>query len=412
MMKCALITAGLLVAYSTFAQTQKGNGILTGSLSVDYAKQEHPFTIGQNDDPTSISSVWNPAVSVTMGRFWTDNWLVGLSLSGTSSMARQNLQANLDRSYLTTSLSVAATPFIRRYWQIYSVYLFAGAGVSVNVANGKQPFFDSNGQLVEPGQKISSVGVNPQIEAGINYFLTNRLGLQLIATASSLPMNIAGLGAGLVYWTGAGRRDRLREEHTNSQTDAGRWVLEGYFSVNHQKNSQAENAGGISYQSDSKNYYFSPSAGFFIRKNTLVGISIPIAYGANMFRPADPNLNSSSNENWLFGISPYLQHYWTSTRLTPYTKVHVGYTRFNSDPSGVDSFGGGVSLGLAYMAGQRFIIETSLANASANYLTSGKPTDMGWNKTWRTNISAGLTGNFAVRYVFQCNMMPPKRYFW
>lgn len=117
--------------------------------------------------------------------------------------------------------------------------------------------------------------------------------------------------------------------------------------------------------------------------------------------PANPNLNSSSNENWLFGISPYFQHYWTSTRLTPYTKVRVDYMRFNSDPSGIDSFDGGVSLGLAYMAGQRFIIETSLANASANYIPSGKPTDVGWNKTWGASISAGLTGNFAVRYVFQ-----------
>ena len=53
------------------------------------------------------------------------------------------------------------------------------------------------------------------------------------------------------------------------------------------------------------------------------------------------------------------------------------------------------------MAGKRFIIETSLANASVSYLTADGLNGASNNKILISGISAGLTGNFAVRYVLQ-----------
>ena len=396
-MKTQVVTmAGLLIASGVLAQTQKGNGILSGSVSAGYSQQKQLIVSG----PTSLNSTWKPALSLTAGRFWTDNWLAGVSLSGTSTITRQSLGTALSLATTpATSVAITATPFVRRYWQVNSVYLFAGVGLAVNVNDNKQSFYDSNGQLVEYGQKTSSIGLNPQLEAGVNYFLTNRLSLQLVASASSLPLNTAGLSAGLVYWTGPGRNNDPQEEQTNSQTDPGRWVLEGGFSMSNQKNNQAENTGGIGYQSTSKLYSFSPSVGFFIKKNNLIGVSIPIYYSAATFVPSDPNLNSASNDTWTIGISPYFQHYWTSTRLTPYTRVNVGYTHYSLGPFSNYTINGGVSLGLAYMAGQRFIIETSLVNASAGYSPSSGLDTVRDTKTWGGNISAGLTSNFAVRYV-------------
>ena len=57
--------------------------------------------------------------------------------------------------------------------------------------------------------------------------------------------------------------------------------------------------------------------------------------------------------------------------------------------------------GLAYMAGRQFIIETSLVNASVSDSTSDRARDASEIKTWNAGLSAGLTGNFAVRYVLR-----------
>ena len=101
------------------------------------------------------------------------------------------------------------------------------------------------------------------------------------------------------------------------------------------------------------------------------------------------------------GISPYFQHYWTSTRLTPYTRVGATYFTVGSKPDDSDisrvNVNAAINIGLAYMAGKRFIIETSLDNASLAYSSANGPeTD---NSSWDATLSAGLPGNFAVRYV-------------
>lgn len=153
-------------------------------------------------------------------------------------------------------------------------------------------------------------------------------------------------------------------------------------------------------QSSSRSFSISPSVGYFVSKNNLLGISIPV--GVNSFDNSSQNPSSSDrNRFWSVGISPYFQHYWTSTRLTPYTRVGATYYIFGSEQSSKDtknvSVDAALSVGFAYMAGKRFIIETSLANASLAYSSSNGPeTD---NSSWDATLSAGLRGNFAVRYV-------------
>ncbi|WP_177236504.1 hypothetical protein [Spirosoma endophyticum] len=89
--------------------------------------------------------------------------------------------------------------------------------------------------------------INPRLEADANYFLTNRLSLQLLAATSSLPLSTASLSAGLVYWTGSDRHANTPAERANAQTDPGKWVLEGGFSVNSQKDSQSGSISTLAY---------------------------------------------------------------------------------------------------------------------------------------------------------------------
>ncbi|WP_020601501.1 hypothetical protein [Spirosoma spitsbergense] len=396
-----LLVAGLLLAGGATAQIQKGNSILSGELAVTYGRNQIAGSIGSATS-SQTSTSWYPNLSVTAGRFWADNWLVGVSVSG--SLTNQYYYptgSTGGQAIYYRVTSIRGTPFLRRYWQVNSLFLFAGAGLSVGVSTTKRPALNNNGQLINDAQRTSVVDVAPQVEVGANYFLTNRLALQLTATANALPINTAGLRAGLVYWTGSGLPAGGREERENSQTNVGKWLIEGSFSAVSQKNTQLDNATGSTNQTRSSTHSVSPSIGYFIRKNSLIGISLPVSWGLGIRSStgADARLVS-------VGVSPYYQHYWTSTRLTPYTRLNVGYARMSGKEVGAsqpvytaNTFSGGINMGLAYMAGQRFIIETSLLQASVDYTAFDAPNFGNYTNVWNGALSAGLGGTFAVRYV-------------
>ncbi|RIV20732.1 hypothetical protein DYU11_22135 [Fibrisoma montanum] len=376
-----LLWGGLL-----HAQIEKGNGILTGTVSINSGQTE------STDEPVIG---WRPAVNLTVGRFVADNWLAGLSVGATAGFIKQD-QRLLGRSFTTrdNSLTVTTTPFVRRYWKFTTGYVFAGAGLSVAVGGVRQISLESSGtQVTSIENRSRSVAFSPRLEAGLTYFFTNRLALQLAASTNSMPFNTAGLDAGLVYWTGPGRQTGRQRERANSQTDAGRWLVEGSFAVSNQSADQYQTAIRQTARFSSTTYSLSPSMGYFIGKNKLLGISVPLTWIS--FRS---ELLNETGHAWSVGVSPYYQQYWTSTRLTPYTRVNASYAYLNlaDDTDALNSYGAGVSAGLAYMAGQRFIVETSLGSASVNFADTNGP-----NKVWNASITAGLTGNFAIRYVFK-----------
>ncbi|WP_040005318.1 outer membrane beta-barrel protein [Fibrisoma limi] len=388
-MKKQLFTGALLLWGGTLhAQIEKGNGILSGTVSINYSQTESTL------EPVKR---WQPAANLTVGRFVADNWLAGLSVGATTSFATES-QLVLGRQFTNrnNTLTVTTTPFVRRYWKFTTGYVFAGAGLAVAVSGSRQTGVESSGAQVNSiDNRNRSVNVSPRLEAGLNYFFTNRLALQLAASTNSIPFNTAGLDAGLVYWTGPGRKASPQRERTNPQTDAGRWLVEGSFSVNNQSADQYQTTIRQTSRVSSTTYSISPSVGYFIGKNKLLGVSLPLSWSS--FRS---ELLDETGHVWSVGVSPYYQQYWTSTRLTPFTRVNASYTYLkfdvDNDVDDLSSYGAGVSVGLAYMAGQRFIIETSLGNASVNVVDTNGP-----NKAWNASITAGLTGNFAIRYVFK-----------
>ena len=397
MKKPEVVLAVLLTAGGAEAQTEKGNGILSGDVSVDYYRT----AFLDNGESKKLSENWSSLVSLTAGRFWTDNWLVGVSASVSAYNQSQyiGIISGGKAEFIGTSVSV--TPFVRRYWQVSSVQLFAGLGLSVGTSVFKQPADNASGQYVNDGQRRTLLNVNPLVEAGVNYFLTNRLGLQLRASASALPLNTAGLSAGLVYWTGPDRRASGQEARDNPQTNKGKLVVEGSFSVVSQQEKVVGNTTTSPTEITTYTYSLSPSVGYFFGKNNLIGLSLPVSWGTNL----RPTLSSTAG-TWSIGVSPYYQHYWLATRLTPYTRITAGYSRMTTKPDGTtqnrlaaNTFTGGVTIGLAYMAGQRFIIETSLAQASANYTSNNANSIGNYSSAWDGTLAAGLGGNFAVRYV-------------
>ena len=386
-------TIALLVTGVAAAQTQKGNGILSGDMAIGYS------TLSYNS--INNTQTWTPSLNLTVGKFVADNWLVGASVDGSVSTS------NADFSYFSGSgtqtgvvdvrnASAYITPFVRRYWQFAPVQVFVGGGLSVGVSylhQTGQQLNTGTSTLVPTETKTNNLAINPELQAGVNYFLTNRLALQLTASASSLPFGVAGLRAGLVYWTGSNLGSSPQPERINPQTARGNWLIEGSFATTHA--SDALTSGLNESRSTAKYYSIAPAVGYFVGRNTLVGIAIPLIYSTETANFRNPSaVNAYNSDTWSIGLSPYVQRYLMATRLTPYARVSATYLLRNPSPGfRQKSLAGALSFGLAYMAGQRFIVETSLA--SLNY--ESLPEDN--IKRRNTSLSAGLSGNFAVRYV-------------
>lgn len=383
----------ILLARSANAQTQTGNGLISGATGVaHYQSKAGPVTYSQ--------SGWQPNLNLTAGRFVADGWLLGLSVAGQTSFREST--ARIVDGFRPVPLRarnqevlVTTTPFVRRYFRFNPVYVFAGAGVSVGVlgSNQREQTFDyQTNQLTTNRQRSHSFSVNPYLEAGVNYFLTKRLALQLTATANSLPFGVAGFNTGLTYWTGPDRKNAAPEARDNPQTNRGNWLVEGGFSVNRAGYRQTGNEVGAS---SFNTYGISPAVGYFIGKNNLIGLSFPVTFVSNQ----SAGVAANRADTWSVGIAPYYQRYFTSTRLTPYVEASITYLMSGNrgDNETARNVTGNVGLGLAYMVGQRFIVETSLANAQFTYYVPVE--SLPDARAWSAGLSAGLRGNFSVRYV-------------
>ena len=399
-MKKRLFTAlGLLIAGIAGAQTQKGNGLISGDVSISYSRADDQRGYANRNSSRST-------LELTAGRFVADNWLLGGHVSGRWGSSKSENSVPVGQmprvsNEHNSSANMYITPFVRRYWQFASVQVFAGAGLSIGVSGTRvssQGFSGINPQLISTDQRDKVLRVGPFLEAGVNYFLTNRLALQLSVSSESLPLEVADFSTGLVYWTGTDRKVDPQQARENLQTDRGNWIVEGGFFASHTSTSGlADNLVG---KSSSRSFSISPSVGYFIGKNNLLGIDIPATFSSVQYIVQNPQ-SSAGSSFWSVGISPYFQHYWASTRLTPYTRVGATYYTFGAKQRIEDTenvnLNAALSVGLAYMAGKRFIIETSLANASLAYSSANGPRNK--DASWDATLSAGLRGNFAVRYV-------------
>lgn len=388
--------ASLLISTIAGAQTEKGNGLVSGSISLSTSRSV-------NKSANTSLRTWQPNLDLTAGQFVADNWLVGASVSsGTlfSTSERSSNVGQIDRpiTQRTDNIALSFMPFVRRYWQFAPVQVFAGVGLSASINSQRQrndELITGTPQLNTVQQRTTNWTANPYLIAGINYFLTKRLALQMAASATSLPLNVGELNTGLVYWTGSDRKADPQGERTNRQTNQGNWIVEGNFIAG--RSSLRYENGTATNRVATGTYSISPSVGYFIRKNTILGVAVPLQFIES--RSSAQNLTSSSVNFWSVGISPYYQHYWTPTRLSPYTRVEASFVQFTfgSTARSIYSTSATVGLGLAYMAGQRFIVETSVASATLAYTPSTGSVD--GSRLWNAYLSAGLRGSFAIRYV-------------
>lgn len=368
-MRTFLIAASLCACtVVSQAQTEKGRGIWTGSLSFNYGEE----------GSTSISRTSESGISFNRGVFFKDNWLVGGGLDMTLRTSSSSRSTNK-----TTTVSPGLSGFVRRYWGQDKWRVFLGGGLELD--------YSSINYSAESSSDENSFAVRPIAQLGANYYLTDRVGLEAAATSNSFPFSFGSLNVGVIILTG-GNTQNSTETFDAPQLSQGRWVVGGSFEFE-TDGTRSNRPGGGEQRSNS--FSISPSVGFFVQNGLLVGIGIPFS--------SDWSESGSTNS---LGISPYVRKYFFNQRLRPFVGADVTYASSRSrNRSGNSSRGYsdgelGVSAGLAYLLGNRFIVEGTLGRLEFNKrFYSGTST----NRDWDIDVWAGLQPNFTITYVFGGN---------
>lgn len=323
---------------------------------------------------------------MSYGQFVNDGWMVGsgLQLAGRGENTRIRIDQTPPRR--TTELTTSIQPFFRRYWSVGPVLLFGGGGFDVNVLKISTKY--ENGPNDEFwGNRNTVIDIKPSVMAGGTYFLSNRLGLQGIIRGAGLPLGTGSINLGLVYWTGPNGTGVTNPEHQFTTTKARNWVIGGGFGINV---SGGRLNGLPETQSRTLIYSVSPSVGYFVRDNTLLGLDVSFGMGGQLVPKRDGAYQH-------YSIAPSVQRYLSNRRLTPYMKgtVLIGSGRStNSDVRDPLIINASLGAGLAYRLNNRLLIETSLANLYYNQTNR-----IQGNRIRGLGFAAQLGSGFSLRYV-------------
>lgn len=146
-----------------------------------------------------------------------------------------------------------------------------------------------------------------------------------------------------------------------AQTEKGRWTVGAQVG-----NFQYSTQNGYSAFSGS----ISPSVGYFVANNLVVGTGIPFSYSKNHYR--NPN-GDVHNRNTSVGLSPFVQYYFGTAKLKPY--IGLSYSYQKSDQRTEQDYqtlkSAGFTSSVTPTVGVAYFINRSVAlNAGLNYVLS------------------------------------------
>jgi hypothetical protein len=373
-MKVFLLLASVYILPSlVLAQTEKGQGIWTGSASFVYSSLE-----SDQINNAYFSHSTSSTLSFNRGVFFKNNWLAGGGLN----MTLTTMKVGSSTLYRTnTNVNTGLNGFVRRYWGKEKWRVFLGGGLSLGY--GSNNYSGENAGTTDE----NSFTVNPFSQVGATYYLTDRIGFEASATSTSFPFNFNSLGIGLTILTGV-KSGNSTGNYEAPQTAKGRWVLGGTFefrtdgSTPHQPGTDA---------SRGNTFTVAPSVGWFVKKNLLVGVMVPLLINW-----------SKETHVYSYGISPYLKKYISDNRLRPFVEGELNYSVARSKSNGVNNplqkiASVNVKAGLAYMLGDRFIVEAALGGVYFNRIIFPKEANL---NAWTTGLSASLQPDFSIVYVF------------
>ncbi|MEZ0484892.1 outer membrane protein [Fibrella aquatica] len=385
MKKLFTLVVGAMVALPTFAQTQKGQSITSGSVNLS-------FNRGNLDD--NKITTYSAGFLVNRGHFVKDNWLFGYTggFSYTYGEAKSD-GLNFTSSITAPSFSVEAGLLLRRYWPILDrLHVYAGGGLGGNLF--KSRYNDrafSGGTIVRESTASSSnwqLRLNGQV--GALYTLTNRIAIEA-GISNDFPTGLYNANFGVAILAGKQRATTSNlSDFTAPQTQKGRWLLGA--SASSSGNSQTTEDTGTSRQSTATTGL---SAGYFVSNNRLVGLAL--GYSANR----QGNADAPGAVGYAATANLFVRSYMGISRLRPFIEGSGGYgidRSVASNTVGARHVGASVSAGLAYMAGERFIIQTTLGSLDGRYNWYPTEGEGSVISNYTINARATTLSNISVAY--------------
>lgn len=167
-----LVILTFLTCLSLKAQTEKGKFILGGTINPEFNKKRTNFE-GNPFFPLSIEK-WNElniSSNIKGGYFFINNLVVGLNINGNYSHTKYLSNAFYRDN--TTSINLSGGPFLRGYPiknESFGFFIEGGGNIGV----GKNSYDYSRIK-----NKYKSTQLNAYLGPGINYFITEKVGIEL-----------------------------------------------------------------------------------------------------------------------------------------------------------------------------------------------------------------------------------------
>jgi hypothetical protein len=178
-----LILPLLLISFTGFAQLQKGNKILGGTLQYSTSTASSGDLGVFGEDKKTRSFVNNP----TLGFFVSDCTVVGLVFNFSSFSSEVNRLSGGISEYNSDQFSFG--PFVRRYFPLKEWVAFYGqADLGYSLAKGKQIFTQFNTEL---NYKYNSKAINLSTALGLAFFPKNWMSIDLVINPLSFSHQIA-----------------------------------------------------------------------------------------------------------------------------------------------------------------------------------------------------------------------------
>ncbi len=387
---CVILT---FLSVTAAAQIRKGQTIWSAHVHSQFTRYSQA---------TIKAPRYSAGGSVDFNFFIRDGLALGLGAGGLWEEAQTMVEepGGFGTGYKKASWSM--TPFVRKYWQIAPVLVYAGGGVDLSfskVSSTQQAGYEKYEDSFS--QNFSST---LQAQLGVIYPVSDRLGLEFGAQSAMFPLSFHSVRLGLVM-TGASESGIGKTTLAGSPLARGRWLLSGSFS--------SELSKGFTTNPDGVHHYRDPSStielapGFFVRDRLMFGLGVFAGLQGGVLKTPDKVgfVNVGNQKPFLIGLRPFVKKYFSPAKLTPYLEGYISYDRIMSGGPATNTYNAGSHVGLAYILGKSWLIEGRLLELSGGYSEIGDmKTDVSTipgPHSYNLNLEAGLRPSLRVSFVFR-----------
>lgn len=181
---------------------------------------------------------------------------------------------------------------------------------------------------------------------------------------------------------------------TFSQTNKGTILIDAQSNLSLSFTTQKSEYNGLSSDADkSTNLILSPSMGYFIADNFVLGLSLPVRFYSS--KEEDYTVSQTS-----FGFGPFARFYFGTSNIKPFLQANVGYVTnsYKIENSFDNENGSSNGILFGFGGGVAFFIKESIAiNASISY--TGASLKDGDNSDYKST-----TGEFGIGLGFALHL--------